>query len=104
MPLAGEWCAMGWGVECQGRGNPGEGLGLQEKQGAIVGEGKRRRADCHRNLPAQACTGRLSDGRAPPVQATGGKKPLAQATGTGRFLCRLQVAGHLLCALRASGG
>ena len=25
-------------------------LGLQEKQGAVVGEGERRRADRHRNL------------------------------------------------------
>ena len=33
---AKEWCAMGWGVECHGRGKLGEGLGLQEKQGAIV--------------------------------------------------------------------
>ena len=28
---------MGWGVERHGRGNPGEGLDLQERQGAIVG-------------------------------------------------------------------
>ena len=35
--------AMGWGVEGHGRGNWGEGLGPQEKQGAIVGEGERRR-------------------------------------------------------------
>ena len=42
---------MGWGVECHSRGNPGEGLDPQERQGAIVGEGKRSRADCHRKLP-----------------------------------------------------
>ena len=43
VPWAGEWCAVGLGVECHGRGNTGEGPGLQEKQGAIVGEGERRR-------------------------------------------------------------
>ena len=34
---------MGWGVECPLLGKPGGGLVLQEKQGAIVGEGERRR-------------------------------------------------------------
>ena len=43
VPQVGEQCAMGWGVECQGRGKLGEGLGPQEKQGAIVGKGRRRR-------------------------------------------------------------
>ena len=36
----GEWCAMSWGVECHCIGK----LDLWEKQGTIVGEGKRRRA------------------------------------------------------------
>ena len=36
---------MGWGGEHQGRGKPGEGLDLQERQGAIVGEGKGGGAD-----------------------------------------------------------
>ena len=31
---------MGWGVERHGRGNLGEDLGPQEKQGDIVGEGR----------------------------------------------------------------
>ena len=53
-PLVGEWCALGWGVECHGRGNPGEGLGPQEKQGAIVGEAGGGGADSHRNLPVHA--------------------------------------------------
>ena len=39
-----EWCAMVWGVEYHGRGNQGGGLGLQEKQGAIVGESESKRA------------------------------------------------------------
>ena len=43
MLSAGEWCAMGWVVERHGRGNPGEGLDLHERQGAIVGEGEKRR-------------------------------------------------------------
>ena len=42
-PWACEWCAMGWGVEQCGRGNLGEGLGMQERQGEIIVEGKRRR-------------------------------------------------------------
>ena len=33
VPWTGKWCAMGWEVECHGRGNQGEGLGWQEKQG-----------------------------------------------------------------------
>ena len=43
MPQKGEMCARSWGVEWQGRGNLGEGLDLQEKQGTIVGEGKRKK-------------------------------------------------------------
>ena len=42
MQQAGKWCAMGWGVESHDRGNQGDGLGLQEKQGTIVGEGESR--------------------------------------------------------------
>ena len=34
---------MRWGVEHHGRWNPGEGLGLQVKHGAVVGEGESRR-------------------------------------------------------------
>ena len=44
-----ELYAKGWGVESKGRGNPGEGLDLQEKQGAIVGEGRERGVGHHRN-------------------------------------------------------
>ena len=40
---AREWCAMGLGAEHHSQGNLEGGLGPQEKQGAIVGEGKRRR-------------------------------------------------------------
>ena len=43
VPWAGEWYAKGGGVESHNRGNPGEGLDLQERQGASVGEDKRRR-------------------------------------------------------------
>lgn len=38
---AGELYAMGWGVECQGRENPGEGPDPQERQGTVVGEGEK---------------------------------------------------------------
>ena len=44
MPQAGEQCAMDWVVECHCIGNLGGGLGPQEKQVAIVEEGKRRRS------------------------------------------------------------
>ena len=43
VPQVGEQCAMGWGVEHHSGRNLGEGLGLQEKQGTIVGVGRRRR-------------------------------------------------------------
>ena len=46
---------MGWGVECHGRGNSGEGLGPQEKQGSIVGQGER--ADHHRNISGNVYVG-----------------------------------------------
>ena len=43
-----KWCprgeglqrAKGWGLESHKRGNPGEGLGLQERHCTIVGEGR----------------------------------------------------------------
>ena len=95
-------------MECHSRGNSGEGLGLQERQGAIVGEGERRRGGRHRKLPAleheHAHAHGASEGRAALVQAMSGEKHLAPLKETGHFLCRLQVARHLLCGLRASGG
>ena len=39
---ARKWCTVGWEVEDHSQGNLGGGLDPQEKQGAIVGEGKRR--------------------------------------------------------------
>ena len=42
-PWVGEQCAMGWGVEHHGRGNPGKGPVLQDRQVTNAGEGKRRR-------------------------------------------------------------
>ena len=43
-----KWCprgeglqrAKGWGLESHKRGNPGEGLGLQERHCTIVGRGE----------------------------------------------------------------
>ena len=90
-------------MERHGRENLGGGLGLQEKQRAIVVEGERRRVDCHRNLAAHAGALTLSEGGAPWVQATGGKKPLAQATGDQALLVQA-TGGQVLCGLRAAGG
>ena len=42
-PWAEDWYATGQRGECHGKGNPGEGLDPQERQGAIAGEGKRKR-------------------------------------------------------------
>ena len=93
MPRAGEVCATGWGVECHGRGNPGEGLGLQEKQGTTVGEGERRRSGLPQKSPhahVWALRGQSSS-----------DKGLQE---TGCFLCGLWVARNLLCGLGATGG
>ena len=43
MPWVGEWYIMGWVVECHSRGSPGEGPGLHERQGTVVGKGEKRR-------------------------------------------------------------
>ena len=62
------------------QGKMGGGLGLQEKQGTSVGEGKRRVG----GLPEESlslCMCRLSESRAPLVQASGGGRALAWATG-----------------------
>ena len=40
---AREQCAMCWEAECHSQGSLGGGLGLQEKQGAIIGKCNRRR-------------------------------------------------------------
>ena len=42
-PWVGELYSMGWGVEHHGRGNPGEGPDLQERQHTIVGKVERKR-------------------------------------------------------------
>lgn len=76
---------MGWRVEHHSQGSLGGGLGPQEKQGAITGEGERRRGQCHRNLPVHAWAFR-GRGGAPLVQATGGKKTLALAMANGGLL------------------
>ena len=60
---------MGRGVVCYrlgggmpGRGNPGEGLGLKEKQGISVEEGEKRRGGHRRNLPVHMYVGSLRAG------------------------------------------
>ena len=73
---AGELNAMGWGAKCHSRGNLGEGMGLQEKQSAIVGEGKRRQdGEPWEYLSLHML--RLSEVEAPLTQATDGEAPLA---------------------------
>ena len=74
----------------------GEGPGLQEKQGAIVGEGKRMRG----GLAQEPCS---------PVgsQSVGWLWHRLYVYGHflfRHFLFRLPVARHLFCWLRASGG
>lgn len=39
---AREWYAVGWEAVHHSRRNTGGGLGLQEKQGIVIGEGKRK--------------------------------------------------------------
>ena len=97
---------MGCEGECHGRGNPEEGPDPQERQGSIVGEGRRGGVDRHRKFAAseRARARRLSEGRAALAQATNSEKPLAHLGETGRFWCRLPVVRHLSCGLRASGG
>ena len=38
--MGGEWYIMGYGGECQDKGNPGGSPDTQERQGTIVREGK----------------------------------------------------------------
>ena len=55
-------------------------MGLQEKQGAIVEQSKRRRSGPpQEHLSLHTC--KLSQGGAPLAQATDGEAPLAKATG-----------------------
>ena len=42
---AKEQCTKGWGVEQHSQGNPRGSLGLQEKQGPIAVEGKKKRGE-----------------------------------------------------------
>ena len=99
---------MGGGRACQGLGgvgghqgrrNRGEGPDLQEKRGAITGEGERRQGGPPEETPctehAHAC------GRPWRLRL---QKALAPSGEKGCFLCGLLVARHLLCGLRASGG
>ena len=54
---------MGWGAVCLGRGNPVEGLELQERQGTIFGEGRGGRVDAIGNsLHQSVCIPSLSEG------------------------------------------
>ena len=72
------------------RGNPGEGPDLQERQGAIVGEGRGGGVGHHRKFPALECMHacRLR-GWGGFVEASGSKKPLVHLRETRCFLCRL---------------
>ena len=83
--VARECCTKGWGVEFHSQENPGGGLGLQEKQGVIVGKGKRRRGGLLYEY-LSLCTHRLSEDG-----ATGGEAPLVWAIGGRPFLLRPRV-------------
>ena len=108
------WCVMGWGVKCHGKGNPGEGLGPQEKQGGrreeegwtAIGISLRTRAHRLRGWGASStgyrwgeatCTGYGRPG--PSGSGYGGQEPLVWAKGsmalssTWCFLSDLQAAG-----------
>ena len=91
---------MGQGLECYSKWNPGEGLGLQGKQGTTVGEGERRRGGPPQESPCTHAQ-RLSEGGAPLVQATSGKKPLAQATGV--WVLLVQATGGQVPLVWAKG-
>ena len=68
------------GAECQSQGNLGGVLGLQEKQGATVGEAERRRG----GQPQEShslCMHRSSECEEALVQATAGERPLPQSMG-----------------------
>ena len=97
-------CTMGWGGERHVRGNPGEGLDLQERQGTIVGLEEEGRTTIRNSLSWSVRMPVGSRGQMALAQTRGCKKPLAHSGETGRFLRRLLVARHLLCGLRASGG
>ena len=103
VPQAGEWCAMGWGVECHGRGNPKDGLGPQEKQSSTGGEGKRRARPPSVGISMCSCTGSQRAGRLW-CRLQVARSNLLGLLETGYFLCRPGVAGHLVCGLRAVGG
>ena len=74
---------MEWRVEHNIWGNPrnpGGGLGPQEKQGSIAGEGKKRRGGRPWKYLSLHMLG-LKEGGAPLTQTTGGEAPLAWAMG-----------------------
>ena len=76
----GEQYPTGCGGEHHGRRNVGEGSNPQERQGAIAGEGEKRRGRPPQETPytrACACACGLSEGEAALAQATSSEKPLA---------------------------
>ena len=114
-----EHCTMGWGEERHSGWNPGGDLGPEEKQGATVGEGERRRMDHYRNIIPCVWLG-LSEGGVPLAQSMDGEVPLEWATGDGSPLAQamdgqaplawakgssgLNTTWHLLHGLQAAGG
>ena len=80
----------GWGVVSHklgngtcSRGNSGGGLGLQEKQGTIIG-GKEEKGWA--TIGISLHTHGLSEGVVPLAQATGDETPLASVMGNWAFL------------------
>ena len=107
VPWAGELYITGWGAKRHGRGNPGEGLDLQERQASLLERERGGGADRHRKLPvherAHVPAGFQRVGqlwRRPLVarsqlllyrglvqSAAWGKKPRASLQGTQHFWC-----------------
>ena len=70
---------LGSGAEHHSQGNPGGGLDPQDKQGAIVGEGERRKGGPPQEYLSLHMLG-LSGSKTPLVWAKGGRVPPAWAT------------------------
>jgi len=70
---------MDWGVEYYSLGSKGGRLGTMKKQGAIVREGERRRAETATGISLCMCG--VWGGRTPLTQAMGSGPPLVWDTG-----------------------
>ena len=105
VPWVAEQRAVGWGVEGHGRGNPAEGLGPQEKRGAIVvGGGREEEGRAAIGIALCRCVQGLSQGGALLVRAVDGEKPPAWATGDPALLVQAKGGRAPLVWAKGSGG